>query len=86
MTTIKIKPRETTESTGSTQSWDWVEVGVSHQLKINGDESWVSYKLRSRVREHENITEASKRVRHTVAIEIDQIIDETVEYVERKSK
>lgn len=64
---------------------DMIEVGVSHQLKINGDESWVSYKVATKVRVGESADDATKRALEQVSVAMRTAVEHTVREVEEMS-
>ena len=83
---ITIKSKTETESRKSDlNEGDIVEFGVSHELKINGDASWVSFKAATKVRPGEHADEASARVNAYVQRSMSKAVEATVSEVERMS-
>lgn len=64
---------------------DKIEYGVTHELKINGDSSWVSYKISASVREEESSQDAHERVQKQVDGQLENLIMRTVKFVEAHS-
>lgn len=65
---------------------DIVEFGVTHELKINGDASWVSFKAASKVQSGESPDEASERLIAHVNNTMEKAVKATVESVEGMSE
>lgn len=70
-----------TAVTSALDPGDRITVSVSHELKINGESSWVKYEANSAVRENESATEASSRVQDHVEREVMKAVEQTVNSV-----
>lgn len=65
---------------------DVIEVGTSHELKIDGDGSWVSYKVATKVRVGESADDATARALEQVTRAMRTAVAATVRNVEEMSK
>jgi hypothetical protein len=64
---------------------DRIELSRSHELRIDGDATWVGIKISGRVREDERVEDAFDRLSTGLTEAMDQEIDKVVEYVRNKS-
>ena len=65
---------------------DRITCGITHEIMISGDKSWVKYEVNSAVRAGETAPEAMTRViRHVNATAI-EVVRETVDAVERETQ
>lgn len=65
---------------------DIIEVGVSHELKIDKEATWVSYKIASKVQEGETAQQAHERVVSTLLGNVKDTIGKVVAQVEEMSE
>lgn len=84
MTTVRLKT--TTDPVPTLHEGDRIEAGVTHELKINGDSSWVSYKVTSKVGDGESAEVASHRVMAFLSHEVEELVKRTVADVQRMSE
>lgn len=63
---------------------DRIEFSRSHELRIDGDVSWVGIKMSTRVREDERVEDTLTRLRNGLEEAMDTEIDKIVEYVRKK--
>jgi hypothetical protein len=63
---------------------DSIEISVSHQIYVDGDQSWVSYKVYSRVAEDESSSDTHARVMTHIRTGLDDTINKVVEHVREK--
>lgn len=64
---------------------DSVECGVTHEVVIDGEKSWVRYAVNSQVRDGETVEEARERVSREVNTGVLDVIRQTVETVRKAS-
>lgn len=84
---MSLKVRKMGErAPGSLFTGDMLEVGTSHQLKINGDESWISYKIATKVQEGESVTDAHERAMSILTTKMEDAVKKTVASVEKMSE
>lgn len=57
---------------------DTIEVGVTHEVLINGDKAWVKLGVSSHVLANENTDEAVERVADLVNKKVIEVIEKTV--------
>lgn len=62
---------------------DEIEVGVSADVKINGDGTWITFKAKSKVGKGESGTEAHERVLSYVQESFETTVMKVVEQVQR---
>lgn len=60
---------------------DLIEIGVTHQIRIGGEDSWVKYGVTTKVQAGENAEQARKRASMIVNKGVMDSINETVEAV-----
>lgn len=60
---------------------DTIQVTISHQMYIDGDQSWVTYRVQGRVEEGEEFHDANRRVMDAVNAGSKAAIKETVRNV-----
>lgn len=84
MTTMRIKT--TTDPVPTLVEGDRIEVGVSHELKINGDATWVNMKVTSKVGDSETAEAASHRVMSFLSQQVEELVKRTVADVIRMSQ
>jgi len=65
----------------SLSAGDRIELSITHQIVINGDNSWVKLGVDSQVLKDENSDTAIERVTNLVNEKIIKIIEKTVETV-----
>lgn len=65
---------------------DIVEMGMSHELKIDGDGTWVSYKVATKVRVGETADDATKRALEQVTSSMRMAVDAAVRNVKEMSE
>jgi hypothetical protein len=65
---------------------DRIEIGVSHELKINGDGSWVSYKVTTKVGDGETAEAAHQRALEFLSRQVEELVKRTVADVLRMSQ
>ncbi len=63
---------------------DRMELSTSHELRIDGDISWVSLKVTTKIQDEETAEQAYDRAYQFLCAKVDQAIDDTVEYVQKK--
>ena len=63
---------------------DQITVSITHQIQINGDNSWVRYEASSKVRENETAEDAAERVHGHVDSEVIKSVVKTVETVRKQ--
>jgi hypothetical protein len=63
---------------------DTIEVSYSHQVKINGDESWMGFKYTTVVRVEETLEEATARAVLAADKGVWHAIEESVATIHRK--
>lgn len=83
---MSMRIKTTTDPVPTLQEGDRIEVGVTHELKINGDSTWVSYKVTSKVGDSEIAEAASRRVMTFVSHEVEELVKRTVADVLRMSE
>lgn len=64
---------------------DTIEYGVSHEIKVDGDGSWVSLKVTTVVREGEDADEAYHRVEHYLTEKMRAAVAQTVRNIQEMS-
>ena len=62
-----------------------ITVTASHQMYIDGDQTWLTVKIGGRVQEKEETRDAVKRIVDTVSAGVRLAVKETVENVRRIS-
>lgn len=62
---------------------DTIEVGVTHEVLIGREKSWVKYGVVTKVREGETGEQASERAAIQMNEEVEKIIKDIVEQVDR---
>jgi hypothetical protein len=62
---------------------DTIEVGVTHEVLIGREKSWVKYGVVTKVREGETGEQASERASIQMNEEVEKIIKDIVEQVDR---
>jgi len=65
-------------------SGDRIELSRSHELRIDGDVTWIGMKASTTIREFEGTEHAMGRLSQMMAEAMDNEIDKTVEYVRNK--
>lgn len=60
---------------------DTIQVTVSHQIYIDGDQAWVTYRVQSKVEEDEEFHDANRRVMDAVNAGSKAAVKETVRNV-----
>lgn len=60
---------------------DTIEVGVTHEIKIDGETSWIKYGVHSKVQEGETAEAARLRCSEHVNDGVLRVVHETVEKV-----
>lgn len=60
---------------------DTIQVTVSHQMYIDGDQSWVTYRVQGKVEEGEEFHDANRRIMDAVSGGSQAAIKETVRNV-----
>jgi hypothetical protein len=65
---------------------DRIEMGVSHELKINGDGTWVNYKVTTKVGDGETAEAAHQRALEFLSQQVEELVKRTVEDVLRMSQ
>jgi len=82
---LKIQPaRSESQKLHRLDTGDRVTISVSHQIFINGDQSWIKLEVNGQVREEENSQEAITRVHEEVLHNIMGIIEDNVSLVEKQ--
>jgi hypothetical protein len=82
MTQIRRSIQHDRSSTNRLDPDDSVTVSVSHQIYINGDQSWVKLEVTGHVREEEESSDAIARVHQEVLHNLMGIIEDNVTMVE----
>lgn len=77
---MNVVPQEDALSEG-----DWIDVSISHQVKIGRDESWIKYGVMTKVRAGESTEDAKTRAISHVDESVMQTIDRTVETVRSRA-
>lgn len=80
--TIKIQKKA--EEVPRLYPGDRIEYSLTHELKINGDSSWVKWGASTSVQDGESATQAKARLQQDVETEMDKLITKTVDYVMSK--
>lgn len=62
---------------------DRISISVTHQIRINGDDSWVKYEASTRRRESESTEEADKRLLDHVDAFVIRACEQVAQTVER---
>lgn len=62
---------------------DTVELSVTHQIRINGDDSWVKYGVQTKVQDDETTEEAAQRVLDHVDAFVIKACEQVAQTVER---
>ena len=62
---------------------DEITVGVTHQIEIGRDKSWVKYEAKTKVRPGEGAADARTRAIGHVNVSVMEVVKETVETVRR---
>lgn len=62
---------------------DSVEFSVTHQIRINGDDSWIKYGVQTKVQDDETSEEAAQRVLNHVDAFVIQACEQVAQTVER---
>lgn len=65
---------------------DTIEIGMSHEIKVDGDGTWVSMKVTSRVGVGETPDDAYQRVEEFLIRKIRQTVKDTVANIEEMTK
>jgi hypothetical protein len=87
MTKIQLsQPSESLPRSSLLDPGDRVTVSVSHQIFINGDQSWVKLEINGQVREGEASQEAIGRIHGEVLNNIMGIIEDNVAMVEEQGE
>lgn len=75
----------TKEGTGSYELWegDQILVGITHQIEIGRDKSWVKYEATTKVRPHEAAEDARTRAIGHVNKSVMEAVAQTVDAVRR---
>jgi hypothetical protein len=64
---------------------DAIEIGMSHELKIDGDATWLSYKVATKVGVGETSDDASARALQYLTNKMEHAVQVTVAHVQRMS-
>lgn len=64
---------------------DSITITMSHQMYIDGDQSWITYKVSGRVLEEEESQEAHERILGYLTKATERAVKETVRNVRRMS-
>lgn len=99
MTTLKVTRRSDQGGTKATKAIDGspvssvdlrpgdsIEIVRSHELRIDGDTSWVKYGVRTFISPDETAQEAHTRALRFLAGNIEVAVTETVNHVQRMSE
>lgn len=62
---------------------DSIEVGVTHQIRIGSEQAWIKLGVTTKVQSYETADEALQRVSDLVTEKVIQVIEQTVDVVER---
>ena len=62
---------------------DTVEFSVTHQIRINGDDSWIKYGVQTKVQDGETAEAAAQRVLGHVDAFVVQACEQVAQTVER---
>ena len=80
-----LKVTKTESTPWALYAGDTLKVGVSHELKIDGDATWVSYSIISTVRDGESAEDAHERVTSILMANTADAIQKTVENIRKMS-
>jgi len=86
MTQIRRSIQHDKLSTNQLDPDDSITVGVSHQIYINGDQSWIKLEVTGHVREEEESADAIQRVHSEVLHNLMGIIEDNVAMVESQGE
>jgi hypothetical protein len=64
---------------------DSIETSVSHQLYIDGDQAWITYKVFTRVAEDEDSSQAHDRAMKHIEAGVKSLVTETVKNARKMS-
>lgn len=85
--TLKVRPVGEHDRTAQVLNpGDIIEIGSSHALKIDGDESWISYKISTKVGEHETAEQAHARALAFQAQKVQEAVKATVDNIRKMSE
>lgn len=65
---------------------DMIEIGMSHELKIDGDATWLSYKVATKVGVGETSADAHRRALQDLTNQMEVAVAATVAHVQRMSQ
>lgn len=64
---------------------DWIEISVSHQVRIDREESWIKLGANTKVREDETASEAVSRLSTFINNKVIDVIADAVDVVRNQA-